>query len=229
MPSGHSGLTSEVRARMYFTSESRRALRDHGAEGSADLSQSLSDGMKYGEMRGRLTMSQSSRWKRSDLYRPASGDCTYGRDFTQRSLDNVPLDRDLAQHYAEAGRAGGAFSTGQPLSSATTHRWAFPARAETITRQGSAPPQANLRCTGAGLLETESATRRHFPAPNAELASRFRGELQACLTNSSPLPGPCIAGPTCSAYARHFSSPNQEFTGCPLKRAVKPRASYHVP
>merc|ERR1711879_582428 len=125
-----------------------------------------------------------------------------------------------ASLLAEAGRGNNGPSAGPLRLLQTTHRHFFQHNVKATCAKRRACHTHPCRASNA-LLETTSTMRRHFSAPDVELARRHKGEGAAPSASAAVMPMSSAAGSNSSAYARDFSLPVTMVKGSFFKRAVK--------
>merc|ERR1712178_318413 len=211
---GGRGLPPEVVRRAFFSTTTKGALPNHFSESKLPAARAVVDRVHC------RNLTQPLGWKRSEAPPITKDFCEYHKEFIPRSLENAKVDREVAQLFANAGRSGGDANTGQKLSSETTSRSALPVHTKDGRGQNFKPEQPVHIDINSRLLETQSALRRDYPAPDRHMAHRFRGERVTPFSNAGVEYGRPFEGKT--EFCRSFSATALGFHPSPYPNPVPP-------
>lgn len=181
LPTYHNQLSSETRARAFFTTSSRSAFTNHCAASRSHSVRALNDKVFYKDA---CTNRQGYR-SSAVLPMHKSQFCETGREYQPKSLDNVAGDNELARIWLQEGRGGGEMGPSAKMGQTTNaevYKWhTKEGRAESCKPENPAHVDPNGK-----LLETISSNRRAYALHDPGMAGRMRGELM-------PLRGECAA------------------------------------
>mmetsp|Transcript_53402 Transcript_53402/g.117075 ORF Transcript_53402/g.117075 Transcript_53402/m.117075 type:complete len:239 (-) Transcript_53402:42-758(-) len=171
-PTGHLSLSSDVSARVFFSTSSRCATPDWSVSNWSNAVRAKHDGVQYRFVRS------PEAWKPKEasllLGKESSN---YNRDFITLSLDGAKSDRDMSRMFLASDREGSQKSGGKALSMQTTNQQFFMPPTADGRGRSCAPSKGDKVHTPTKSLETKSLSMAEFRNHDPGMSRQMRGEL----------------------------------------------------
>lgn len=173
MPRGRGGLSADIYAKMFFSTSSQDALKNHFVVDPEEA--------RYARSRSMKELSMGAGYHRSAVPGPQRDECTYFNDYVKRPLDDKPVSTEMRHMFAENSRRSnqGEAAKGISLSDTTTNK-AFYSENATLQPQRvpASKPMQHIRIKAdAKFMESKTIMQRDFEKPDEVQARKGRGHL----------------------------------------------------